>query len=132
LRIDVDTFIDAKVEALQRESPDVPVPLAAKSSDRSVGGVPVPSVSQYRGAGMIREVVRELRRRKSDVASPADCDAALADRYAKRSETPSEHAWRLVALRGAGSGMLDCRAPGELFANHGIYAKNGEKLRKTG
>ena len=70
------------------------------------------------------------RRRNSDVASLADCDAALADRYAKRPETPSEHAWRLVALRGPG--MLGCRAPGELLAKHGIDAKNGDKLRKTG
>jgi len=33
---------------------------------------------------------------------------------------------------GPEPGMLDCRAPGELLAKHGIDAKNGEKLRKTG
>jgi hypothetical protein len=33
---------------------------------------------------------------------------------------------------GPEPGMLGCRAPGELLAKHGIDAKNGEKLRKTG
>ena len=33
---------------------------------------------------------------------------------------------------GPEPGMLGCRAPGELLGKHGIDAKNGEKLRKTG
>lgn len=41
---------------------------------------------------MVREVVRDLRRRKPDIASLAYFDAALADRHAKRTETPSERA----------------------------------------
>jgi hypothetical protein len=38
---------------------------------------------------MVREVVQDLRRRKPDIASLAYFDAALADRHAKRAETPS-------------------------------------------
>jgi hypothetical protein len=39
---------------------------------------------------IVREVVRELRRRKRDFASLAYFDAALAYRHAKRPQTPSE------------------------------------------
>ncbi|KRR21892.1 hypothetical protein [Bradyrhizobium retamae] len=100
--------------------------------------------------GMIREVVRDLRRRKPDVASLAYFEAALAERHAKRAETPSERAgyaavtdfdkvismfvrtgvWSRYA--GPEPGMLGCRAPLELLAKHGIDGATGNKIRKAG
>jgi hypothetical protein len=95
--------------------------------------------------GMIREVVRDLRRRKPDIASLAYFDAALSERDAKRAETPSERAgyaasadfdkvvltfvrtgvWSRYA--GPEPGMIGCRAPAEILAKHGI-APDGRKL----
>lgn len=97
--------------------------------------------------GMVREVVRELRRRKPDVASLAYFDAALADRHGKRAVTPSERAavpvdWDAAIAMFARSGhwsrhagpepgMGGCRAPRDLLAKHGIDAKTGMKLREA-
>ena len=100
--------------------------------------------------GMVREVVRDLRRRKPDIASLAYFDAALADRHAKRAETPSERAgyaavtdfdkvicmcvrtgvWSRYA--GPEPGMGGCRAPREMLAKYGIDSATGEKMRKVG
>jgi len=99
--------------------------------------------------GMVREVVRDVRRRKPDVASLAYFDAALSERHAKRAETPSERAgyaavtdfdkvismfvrtgvWSRYA--GPEPGMLGCRAPRELLAKHGIDAATGFKVREA-
>jgi hypothetical protein len=60
---------------------------------------------------MVREVMRELRRRKPDIASLVYFDAALADRHAKRVQTPSERAAIVInfdglsrCMRAAGTG----------------------------
>jgi len=83
---------------------------------------------------MVREVVRDLRRRKPDSASLAYFDAALADRHAKRAVTLSERVayaavmdfdavismwvrggpWSRYA--GPEPGMGGCRAPHETLA----------------
>jgi hypothetical protein len=96
--------------------------------------------------GMVREVVRELRRRKPDVASLAYFDAALA--VAKRPLTPSERVsaaavdWDLVSFyagvgpssryAGPEPGLGGCRAPPETLAKHGIDAATGAKIRMAG
>jgi len=96
--------------------------------------------------GMIREVVRELRRRKPDIAALAYFDAALADRHARRATTPSERASIVIDWDGVISmftrggpwskyagpepGMLGCRAPRDMLAKHGIDAATGQKVRK--
>jgi hypothetical protein len=100
--------------------------------------------------GMVREVVRELRRRKPDVASLAYFDAALADRHAKRPQSPSERARALAAVdwdqvvsfyarggpwsryAGPEPGLGGCRAPRETLAKYGIDAATGAKIRKAG
>jgi hypothetical protein len=100
-------------------------------------------------SGMVREVVRELRRRKPDVKSLAYFDAALSERHSKRAETPSERAGyaaatdfdKVIAMfartgvwsryAGPEPGMLGCRAPRELLAKHGIDATSGERVRKA-
>lgn len=98
--------------------------------------------------GMVREVVRDLRRRKPDVASLAYFDAALADRHAKRAVTPSERAavpvdWDATVSMFARSGhwsrhagpepgMRGCRAPADVLTKHGIDPATGMKLRKAG
>jgi hypothetical protein len=99
--------------------------------------------------GMVREVVREVRRRKPDVASLAYFDAALSDRHGKRALTPSERAGyeavtdfdKVIAMfvrtgvwsryAGPEPGMLGCRAPRELLAKHGVDAASGERVRKA-
>jgi uncharacterized protein (UPF0335 family) len=99
-------------------------------------------------SGMVREVVRELRRRKPDIASLAYFDAALADRHLKRAITPSERAaaavdWEQVVsffarggpwsrYAGPEPGMIGCRAPREILAKHCIDAATGHKLAKAG
>ena len=98
--------------------------------------------------GMVREVVRDLRRRKPDIASLAYFDAALADRHAKRAETPAERATAAAAIdwdktiamyarggfwsryAGPAPGLLGCRAPREILAKYGIDA-TGEIVRKA-
>ncbi|MCA6114273.1 hypothetical protein J6524_04930 [Bradyrhizobium sp. WSM 1738] len=100
--------------------------------------------------GTVREVVRELRRRKPDVASLAYFDSALAERHAKRPPTPAERAgyaavtnWDAVIsmwvrggpwsrYAGPEPGMGGCRAPRELLEKHGIDAETGFKIRKAG
>jgi hypothetical protein len=66
------------------------------------GHVDLSRVTEWLGKGydpgMIREVVRELRRRKPDIAALAYFDAALADRHARRSELPSERAAAAAAI----------------------------------
>ena len=99
---------------------------------------------------MVREVVRELRRRKPDVASLAYFDAALADRHGKRAETPSERAGcaavtdfdKVIAMfvrtgtwshyAGPEPGKGGCRAPHDLLMEHGIDPATGFKIRKAG
>jgi hypothetical protein len=99
-------------------------------------------------SGMVREAVRELRRRKPDIASLAYFDATLADRHAKRVETPSERTsvsvdfdqvisffsrsgvWSRYA--GPAPGLLGCRAPGDLLQKHGIDPATGQKIRRVG
>lgn len=97
---------------------------------------------------MVGEVVRELRRRKPDVASLAYFDAALADRHARRAVTPTERAaapidWDAVIsmfargghwsrYAGPEPGMGGCRAPPDLLAKHGIDAATGHKIKKAG
>jgi hypothetical protein len=101
-------------------------------------------------SGMVREVVRDLRRRKPDIASLAYFDAALADRHARRSETPAERAtaaatvdWnQTIAMyvrggywsryAGPAPGLMGCRAPRETLAKYGIDAATGEKMLKVG
>jgi hypothetical protein len=117
------------------------------------GHVDLSRVAEWLGKGydpgMVREVVRDLRRRKPDIASLAYFDAALADRHAKRAETPSERAGyaaatdfdKVIAMfvrtgvwsryAGPEPGMLGCRAPRELLAKHGIDAASGERIRKA-
>lgn len=100
--------------------------------------------------GMVREVIRELRRRKPDIASLAYFDAALAERHAKRPATPSERAaaaaavdWdKVIAMyarcsvwsryAGPAPGLSGCRAPVELLAKHGVDAASGQTIRKAG
>jgi hypothetical protein len=118
------------------------------------GHVDLSRVAEWLGKGydpgMIREVVRDLRCGKPDFASLAYFDAALADRHAKRAETPSERAGyaavtdfdKVIAMfvrtgvwsryAGPEPGMLGCRAPLELLAKHGIDATTGDKMRKAG
>jgi hypothetical protein len=117
------------------------------------GHVDLSRVTEWLGKGydpgMVREVVRDLRRRKPDIASLAYFDAALADRHSKRAETPSERAGyaavtdfdKVIAMfvrtgvwsryAGPEPGMLGCRAPRELLAKHGIDAASGERVRKA-
>ena len=100
--------------------------------------------------GMIREVVREIRQRKPDVASLAYFDGALAERHKARAPTPSEREgyaavtnfekvvgmfaksgiWSKYA--GPEPGQIGCRAPAEILVKHGIDPATGEKLRKAG
>jgi hypothetical protein len=100
--------------------------------------------------GMVREVVRELRRRKPDVKSLAYFDGALADRHSKRAETPSERAGyaavtdfdKVIAMfvrtgtwsryAGPEPGMGGCRAPHDLLMKYGIDPATGFKIRKAG
>jgi len=99
---------------------------------------------------MVREVVRDLLRRKPDIASLAYFDTALADRHARRPETPGERVKAAAAVdwdqtiamyarggywsryAGPAPGMTGCRAPLDLLAKHGINASSGEKIRKAG
>jgi hypothetical protein len=99
--------------------------------------------------GMIREVVRDLRARKPGIASLAYFEPALAERHAKRAETPSERREtesrvdfdRVVAMFARGQvwsryagpepGQPGCRAPLEILVKHGLDAK-GQKIRKAG
>jgi len=100
--------------------------------------------------GMIREVVRDVRRRKPDIASSAYFDAALADRHAKRAESPSERAAAAAAIdwdqvvsfyarggpwsryAGPEPGLSGCRAPREFLTKYGVDAATGERARKAG
>jgi hypothetical protein len=101
-------------------------------------------------SGMVREVVRELRRRKPDVKSLAYFDGALAERHGKRAETPSERSAGYAAVTnwdgvitmwtrggpwsryaGPEPGMIGCRAPADVLAKHGIDAETGMKIRKA-
>jgi 5-methylcytosine-specific restriction endonuclease McrA len=97
---------------------------------------------------MVGEVVRDLRRRKPDIASLAYFDSALAERHAKRALTPTERATAPIDWDGVISmfargghwsryagpepGMGGCRAPLDLLAKHGIDAATGHKIRKVG
>ena len=99
--------------------------------------------------GMVREVVRDLRRRKPDIASLAYFDAALAERHSKRAETPSERAAAMAAVdwdqvvsfyarggiwskyAGPEPGMIGCRAPRDVLAKYGVDAVTGERVRKA-
>jgi hypothetical protein len=100
-------------------------------------------------SGMVREVVRELRRRKPDIASLAYFDAALADRHGKRAVTPSERVTAAAAIdwdqtiamyarggywsryAGPAPGMTGCRAARETLAKYGIDAASGERVRRA-
>ena len=98
--------------------------------------------------GMVREVVRDLRRRKPDIASLAYFDAALADRHGKRALMPSERAAVVIDWDGVISmfarggpwskyagpepGLLGCRAPRETLAKYGVDAVTGDRARKAG
>lgn len=100
--------------------------------------------------GMIRDVVREVRRRKPDVASLAYFDAALADRHAKRPQSPSERAAAAAAVdwdqvvsfyarggpwsryAGPEPGLSGCKAPRETLAKYGIDAATGVRIRNAG
>lgn len=100
--------------------------------------------------GVVREVVRDLRRRKPDIASLAYFDAALADRHAKRAETPSERAgyaavtdfdavismfvrtgvWSRYAGPEPGAGWVSRAA--QILGRYGIDPATGLKMRKAG
>lgn len=98
--------------------------------------------------GMVKEVVRELRQRKPDVASLAYFEAALAERHGKRAQLPSERAaavidWdstvKMFARQGVWSrhagpepGMTGCRAPADVLAKYEIDPATGTKIRKAG
>ncbi|WP_461314570.1 hypothetical protein [Bradyrhizobium embrapense] len=101
--------------------------------------------------GMVREVVRDLDRRKPGIASLAYFDAALAERHEKRAAKPSERAAAGAAINwdatvamyarnqshwprhaGPGPGLTGCRAPADVLARHGIDAATGNKIRKAG
>jgi hypothetical protein len=68
----------------------------------TLGGHDLSRVADWLGKGydpgMVHEVVRDLRRRKPDIASLAYFDAALADRRAKRPETPAARATAAAAV----------------------------------
>jgi hypothetical protein len=101
-------------------------------------------------SGMVREVVRDLRRRKPDIRALAYFDAALADRHAKRAETPAERATAAAAIdrdktiamyarggywsryTGPAPGMTGCRAPLEALVKYGIDVASGERVQKAG
>lgn len=96
---------------------------------------------------MIREVVTELLARKPDISSLAYFDAALAERHAKRPETPSERAaaaasydmdWAVGMFAKGGAwprkagpepGQVGCRASIEVLAKHGL-GPDGQKIKK--
>jgi hypothetical protein len=98
---------------------------------------------------MVVEVVRELLARKPDISSLAYFDLAIAERHAKRGETPSERAasaakvdmdWTVSLFARGGQwsrqagpepGQPGCRASAELLAKHGLGA-DGLKIRKAG
>ena len=99
--------------------------------------------------GMIRDVVRDLRARKPGITSLAYFEPALAERHAKRPETPSERREsesrvdfdKVVAMFARGMpwskyagpepGQIGCRASLEILAKHGLDAM-GQKIRKAG
>jgi hypothetical protein len=120
-----------------------------------VGGhIDLSRVAEWLGKGydpgMVREVIRDLRRRKPDIASLAYFDAALADRHGRRPETPAERATAAAAIdwdqtiamyarggywsryAGPAPGMTGCRAPAETLAKHGVDTLTGERMRKAG
>ena len=98
--------------------------------------------------GAIRDVVRDLRKRKSDIASLAYFDAALSDRHASRKETSSggyaavtdfdgvismyvrTGVWSRYA--GPEPGMGGCKAPRELLEKYGVDPATGDRPRKAG
>ena len=98
---------------------------------------------------MIIEVVKELLARKSDVSSLKYFDAALAERHARRAESPSQRAAARAAIdmekvvsmwvktgvwskyAGPEPGLGGCRASAELLAKHGLDER-GVKIRKVG
>ncbi|MGY3535391.1 hypothetical protein [Bradyrhizobium sp. USDA 4452] len=101
--------------------------------------------------GMVRDVVRDLDRRKPGIASLAYFDAALAERHDKRAAKPSERAaagasinWdATVAMyarnqsiwprhAGPAPGLTGCRAPADVLQRHGIDVATGNKIRKAG
>jgi hypothetical protein len=115
------------------------------------GCVDLSRVAEWLGKGydpgMVREVVRDLRRRKPDIASLAYFDAALIRWHGKRALTPSERAGyeavtdfdRVISMfvrtasgryAGPESGMLGCRRP-RTADKHGIDATSGERVRKA-
>lgn len=87
---------------------------------------------------MIIEVVKEVIARGTAVGSLAYFDTMLADRHAKRPETPSERAAsalkvdmeKVVAMfvktgvwskyAGPEPGMIGCKCPPEILAKHGL------------
>jgi hypothetical protein len=97
---------------------------------------------------LVIDVVREGLARKPDVASLNYFDSALAERHAKRAETPSERAAASAAIdfdkivslyartgvwskyAGPEPGQTGCRASAEMLERHGL-APDGQKLRKV-
>ena len=97
----------------------------------------------------IIEVVKALVARKTDISSLNYFDAAIAERHARRSETPSERAAARAAIdmdsvvsmwartgvwskyAGPEPGLSGCRASAEVLARHGFDAR-GAKIRKVG
>jgi hypothetical protein len=97
----------------------------------------------------IVEVVKALVARKTDISSLNYFDAAIAERHARRSETPSERAAARAAIdmdsvvsmwartgvwskyAGPEPGLSGCRASAEVLARHGFDAR-GAKIRKVG
>jgi hypothetical protein len=117
------------------------------------GHVDLSRIAEWLGKGYdpgtVRDVVRDLRRRKPDIASLAYFDAALADRHARRPETPAERAAAAAAIdwdktismyarggfwsryAGPAPGTTGCRAPLETLAKYGIDASSGERARRA-
>jgi hypothetical protein len=97
----------------------------------------------------IVEVVKALVARKTDISSLNYFDAAIAERHARRSETPSERAAARAAIdmdsvvsmwartgvwskyAGPEPGLSGCRASAEVLARHG-FDERGAKIRKVG
>jgi hypothetical protein len=96
---------------------------------------------------MILEVVKELLARKPDISTLNYFDAALAERYIHRPESPSEKIeaaakidmdsvvamfvktgiWSKYA--GNEPGMGGCRCPPEILVKHGIDPKTGMRMQ---
>jgi hypothetical protein len=94
--------------------------LRADLRDVLSGHVDLSRVAEWLGKGYdpgtVREVVRDLRRQKPDIASLAYFDAALADRHARRAGTPAE--------RATGTATIDWDKTIAIYARGGFWSRH--------